>query len=204
MPWQKNIPMNQSPPSSRPKMAVVILASFFLMAYIDYITGYELIFSAAYLIPVAICAWNFDRRMIWIIAAASGVASWYVDSLGGHPYTHSMIQYWNSFTCFVISLITGLLLHRLKRTLEERKRMNTELQNALEELRHSTEEIRKLQNGLQVVCAWTKKIKVDDRWMTPDEFLSTKLHLKISHGMSPEASREFQEELEERASGPIR
>jgi hypothetical protein len=34
--------------------------------------------------------------------------------------------------------------------------------------------------------------------MTPDEFLSTRLHLKISHGMSPEASREFQDGLKTR------
>jgi hypothetical protein len=56
-----------------------------------------------------------------------------------------------------------------------------------------------LQNGLQVVCAWTKQIKVGDQWMTPDEFLSTRLHLKISHGMSPEATREFQDELKKGA-----
>jgi hypothetical protein len=89
-----------------------------------------------------------------------------------------------------------LLLHRLKRTLEERSRANQDLQKALEDLKSSTEEIRKLQNGLQVVCAWTKRIKVGEQWMTPDEFLSTQLHLKLSHGMSPEASIEFEKELQ--------
>jgi hypothetical protein len=69
------------------------------------------------------------------------------------------------------------------------------LQKALDELKQSTEEIRKLQNGLQVVCAWTKQIRVGDKWMTPDEFLSTQLHLKITHGMSPAASREFGDKL---------
>jgi hypothetical protein len=77
--------------------------------------------------------------------------------------------------------------------------MNLDLQQALDELKRSTEEIRKLQNGLQVVCAWTKQIKVGDQWMTPDEFLSSQLHLKISHGMSPAATREFEDELKRRA-----
>ena len=180
-------------------MALASVLSLLAMAYVDYVTGYELVFSAAYLIPVSLCAWYFGRRAIWWMCIASGVAAFCVDALSGYPYSHFMIRYWNSLMCFAISLTTGLLLHRLRRTLEERKQMNIELQSALDELQRSTEEIRKLQNGLQVVCAWTKQIKVDDQWMTPDEFLSTRLHLKISHGMSPEATREFQEDLKKRA-----
>ena len=176
-------------------MALASIASLLAMSYIDYVTGYELVFSAAYLLPVSLCAWYFGRREVWLMAIASGVAAWFVDAIYGHEYFHFMIEYWNSFTCLLITLITGLLLHRLKRTLEERKQMNVSLQKALEEIKRSTEEIRKLQNGLQVVCAWTQRIKVGEHWMTPDEFLTKQLHLKISHGMSPEASREFEEDL---------
>jgi hypothetical protein len=184
-------------------MALASILSLFAMAYIDYITGYELVFSAAYLIPTSLCAWYLSRRAIWWMSIASGIAAFCVDALSGYPYSHFMIRYWNSLMCLVISLTTGLLLHRLKRTLEEREQMNVELQGALDELKRSTEEIRKLQNGLQVVCAWTKQIKVHDQWMTPDEFLSTRLHLKVSHGMSPEASREFQDELRARGEAPV-
>src|ERR1700744_5672917 len=185
-------------------MAVVSIVPLLAMAYVDYITGYELVFSAAYLLPVSLCAWYFGRREIWLMSLASGAASWFVDSTSGHAYSHFMIQYWNSFMCFLVSLLAGLLLHRLKHILQERKQMNTELQLALDELKRSTEEIRKLQNGLQVVCAWTKRIKVGEQWMTPDEFLASQLHLKISHGMSPEASREFEEEIKRANSGMIK
>lgn len=191
--------MNQPSYSTRLKMAVLSMVSLVLMAYIDYITGYELVFSAAYLLPVTLCAWYFGRRAVCLMACASGLASWFVDFMSGHAYSQFMVQYWNGFTCFLVSLITGLLLVRLKDILTERKQMNMDLQKALEELKRSTEEITKLQNGLQVVCAWTKQIKVGDQWMTPDEFLSTQLHLKISHGMSPQASREFEGELARRA-----
>ena len=176
-------------------MAIVSIISLLLMTYIDYITGYELVFSAAYLIPVSLCAWYFGRRAVWLMSFASGFASWFVDLLSKRSYSHSMIQYWNGFMCFLVSLITGLLLHRLKQIFKEREKMNDDLQNTLEELKRSTEEIRKLQNGLQVVCAWTNRIKVGEQWMTPDEFLTTQLHLKISHGMSPEASREFEQDI---------
>ncbi|HEX4263157.1 MAG TPA: hypothetical protein VH597_02360 [Verrucomicrobiae bacterium] len=180
-------------------MALVSILSLFLMTYVDYATGYELVFSAAYLLPSALCAWFLSRRAVWFMSASSGVAAFCVDVLSGASYSHFMIRYWNSLMCFVISLITGLLLHRLKCTLEERKKMNIDLQTALDDLKRSTEEITKLQSGLQVVCAWTKQIKVDDQWMTPDEFLSSRLHLKISHGMSPKASREFEDKLKRKA-----
>jgi len=178
--------------SIRRIMAVLSILSLLLMAYTDFVTGYEFVFSAAYLIPVSVCAWYFGRRTILLMSIASGLTSWLMDI--GHPYFHVRFQYWNGFVCFLISLITGLLLHRLRRTLEERTQMNNELQQALEELRRSTEEIRKLQKGLQVVCAWTKQIKVGEQWMTPDEFLTTQLHLILTHGISPEASRELEQD----------
>jgi hypothetical protein len=48
--------MNPTLISARWKMAVVSFASLLLMACVDYVTGYELVFSAAYLIPVSLCA----------------------------------------------------------------------------------------------------------------------------------------------------
>ena len=192
--------VNPATVSSRWKMAVVSIASLLVMAYIDYVTGNEIVFSAAYLIPVSLCAWYFGRRAVWLMSTASAIAAWLVDMLSGHAYSHYAFQFWNSFTCFVISLVTGLLLLRLKHTLKEREQMNSNLKNALEELKRSTEEIRKLQNGLQVVCAWTHRIKVGEQWMAPDEFLSTQLHMKLSHGMSPEAIREFEAEIKRMAA----
>lgn len=191
--------MNQPPNPLRWKMAAASVLSLFAMSYVDYVTGYELIFSAAYLIPVSLCAWYFERRAILAMSLASGLASWYVDRLSGHAYEHSLVQYGNGFMCFLISLVTGLLLHRLKNTLQERSRMNRDLHKALADLKRSTEEIRQLQNGLQVVCAWTKRIKVGEEWMAAEEFLSKQLHLKLTHGMSPEACREFEREVEQRA-----
>ncbi|HSJ03131.1 MAG TPA: hypothetical protein VK956_11795 [Verrucomicrobium sp.] len=73
------------------------------------------------------------------------------------------------------------------------------MKKALAGLEASTTEIRKLQEGLQVVCAWTKWIKVGEVWMTPDEFLTTQLHLKLSHGISPEACQKMTKELTDAA-----
>jgi PAS domain S-box-containing protein len=60
-----------------------------------------------------------------------------------------------------------------------------------EKLQAAAAEIRRLRQGLLKVCAWTKRIEVDGRWIPVDEFLSRYLHLKLTHGMSEEAVRLF-------------
>ncbi len=181
------------------KIAAASIVTLLATAGVDYLTGYEFGFTAAYLIPVSLCAWHFGMGSVLLMSVASGVAAWLVDKLGGHPYSHALFHYWNSFTCFVISLITGFVLFRLRRTLAERKKINDSLAEKLQELRRSTEDIRNLQNGLQVMCASAKEIKVGDRWMTPDEFLSSHLHMRVTNGMSPEAARNFEEKIAQAA-----
>jgi hypothetical protein len=170
---------------------LVTAASLLVMAWLDLITGQEVVFSGAYLLPVSLTAWWFSRRWAIIMSVICGITAFIVDKLDGQEYSNPAIDYWNATTCLAICLVTGLVFSRLKHTLEERKKMNEELQQTLEKLTASTAEIRKLQEGLQVVCAWTKRLKVGDVWMTPDEFLSTQLHLKLSHGISPEAFDEI-------------
>lgn len=188
LPWHMRA-IDRVPRAVRRKMLAVSVISLLVMGYIDYATGYELVFSAAYLLPVSLCAWYLGKREVWLMSVAAGFTSWYVDN--GHVYAHSATQFLNSFVCFVISILCGLLLLNLRRVEVEREKTNRDLRLSLEELARSTAEIRKLQDGLQVVCAWTKQVKVGDKWMTADEFLTTHLHIRVSHGISPEAEREF-------------
>ena len=140
-----------------------ILASLGAMAALDAVTGQELVFSCAYLVPVSLSAWWFSRRVVLGMAVASGATAWLVDHFDGYEYSNPTLEYWNAFTCLLISLITGLVLCRLRQTLEQKQAANEELRRALEQLEASTLEIRKLQSGLQTVCAWTKRIKVGEQ-----------------------------------------
>jgi hypothetical protein len=176
-------------------MVVLTIACLVLMAALDYVTGQELVFSCAYLIPVAMTAWWFQRRWMFVMSFASGITALIVDKFDGYEYSRPGIEYWNAFTCFLICIITGLVLSRLRQTLIERQKTNDELRTALEKLEASTLEIRKLQSGLQTVCAWTQRIKVGEEWMTPNEFLSSQLHLNLTHDISPDAFREMQKDL---------
>ena len=60
-----------------------------------------------------------------------------------------------------------------------------------EKLAKADAEIKRLRRGLLKVCAWTKRIEVDGRWISIEEFLSHYLQLQLTHGMSEEAVRLF-------------
>lgn len=62
------------------------------------------------------------------------------------------------------------------------------------ELSDAAAEIQRLQQSLIKVCAWTKRIEVDGRWLTVDEFLKDHLRLQLTHGISIEGARLFKDE----------
>jgi len=52
-------------------------------------------------------------------------------------------------------------------------------------------EILNLRSKLLTICAWTKRVRCNDTWMSVDEFLTNELGLNLTHGMSAEAEAEF-------------
>jgi PAS domain S-box-containing protein len=72
----------------------------------------------------------------------------------------------------------------LRRTLVEKE-------NLLAELQRSNSEIVNLRSKLLTICAWTKRVRCNDKWMSVDEFLVKELGLNLTHGMSAEAEDEF-------------
>ncbi|MEY2526231.1 MAG: hypothetical protein QOE73_1002 [Verrucomicrobiota bacterium] len=53
-----------------------------------------------------------------------------------------------------------------------------------QQLAEATAEIQRLQRGLLKVCAWTKRIEVNGKWIPIDEFLSKHLHFQLTPGTS--------------------
>jgi hypothetical protein len=186
--------------SNRPSgtlISVVSLSCLGAVSYVDYATGYEFLFFVFYFIPVGVCGWYMGRLATLNIALLSG-ASWFlVDILSGHHYPQEATRYWNSFTCFMAFAIIGYAAHHLKRSWDKERQSRRELEQALVELQDSTREIRNLQSQLQVVCAWTQRLRIEGKWVTLDEFLTNKLNVKISHGISPKALAKIKRELSE-------
>ena len=180
---------NQRSKFLRLKVLLAAAVSLGVVTYVDYATGYEIRVYAFYFIPICLCAWYLGRLSVLGISLVAAVCWFYADLFSGHLYANEAYRYWNSFISFVPFAVVGLVLNRLKTSLDAQRR-------ALVELSRSTQEIRELQSQLQVVCSWTKRIEVDGKWIPIDEFLAKRLHLKLTHGISPEASRRFREQAE--------
>jgi hypothetical protein len=134
------------------------------------------------------------------MAVLSGACWFLVDVLSEHHYPHEVIRYWNTFTCFLAFAVIGFIMHHLKQSRDQEQKSRRELEESLAELQDSTREIRNLQSQLQVVCAWTQRLRIEGKWVTLDEFLTSKLNLRISHGISPEALAEIKRELSKGSS----
>jgi PAS domain S-box-containing protein len=89
------------------------------------------------------------------------------------------------------------------RQAEERARADANTKQRLyEELARTNAEVHQLQNQLLTVCAWTKRIRTGEQWQTIEDFLTTRLHLRVTHGISDQARQEFVSHLERGTSPP--
>lgn len=181
---------------ARVRVLLVSFATQALVGFADYATGYELNLDVLYFIPISICAWYLTRSEV-VISAVLGALTWgYADIRSGHQYPNHSYLYWNIFVSFISLLILGLVLKTLSDNLKRQVIARRELEKALANLRLSAAKVEKLQSQLQVVCAWSNRIRVEGKWMTFEEFLLNHLQIKLSHGISPEATGQFIKEVD--------
>ena len=76
----------------------------------------------------------------------------------------------------------GLVMDQMELRLSARKTIA-----ALSRLVQGAERATELER-LVTVCAWSKKIQVDGRWVTFEEFLVDNLGVRITHGIDPESA----------------
>lgn len=99
---------------SQPFWAIAGLALVVGIALLDVWTGYELAFSLFYLLPIALVTW-FGGRRIGVATSVACALSWFVaDAMAGHPYSTSVIAYWNTAIRFGVFLVVALLIAGLR------------------------------------------------------------------------------------------
>jgi hypothetical protein len=172
------------------KVILASLANLLVLSYIVYLAGYHFLFFVFFFIPVSLCGWYLGRVPVVCLAILTGLAWCVVDILSNHQYPSEAFRYANSVICFLAFAVIGLLVQNLRQNLNKQLEVRRDLEKALDEIQRSTEQTRRLQGQLQVVCAWTKRINVEGRWIALDEFLTSKLNTPITYGVSPEAMQE--------------
>ena len=161
------------------------------VALIDYVTGYEFMFHTFYFIPVIYVAGKSKKRATIMSALFAAVTWWLVDRLNGHNYSREILRYWNAFTCFVSFLCVGLLVLQLREALAASERATANAKENLASLQESTAQLRELEGSFKVVCAWTHQIKDEGGWIPIEDFLAKRLHLSLTHGISPEGLKKM-------------
>jgi hypothetical protein len=178
------------------KVILASLANLLVLSYIVYLAGYHFLFFVFFFIPVSLCGWYLGRVPVVCMAILTGLAWCVVDILSDHQYPAEAVRYANTVICFLAFASIGLLVQNLRQSFNKQLEVRRELEKALEEIQRSTEETRRLQGQLQVVCAWTKRINIEGRWVALDEFLTSKLNTPITYGVSPEAMHEVLHSVE--------
>jgi signal transduction histidine kinase len=91
------------------------------ITWIDYITGYEFGFFVFYFIPVGLAAWFGSRGAGIAFAFAAAVCWYFADRLALHPYSNSLLIYWETFMRLVTNFTTALALSTIRQHVQSRE-----------------------------------------------------------------------------------
>lgn len=62
------------------------------------------------------------------------------------------------------------------------------------QIEQTLNEIAKLSHAMLKVCAWTKQVEIDGKWIPIEEYLSQHLGINLTHGISKDGLIKFQNE----------
>lgn len=154
-----------------------------LIGIIDYQTGYELSFSIFYLIPMSLAAWQMKRGTGMLMAGAGAIVWLVLDLLGGHPYSHPAIAYWNASVRLGFFLIVVYALTELRMTQARKAELIAELQTTLAKV--------KLLEGILPICCYCKKIRDENnQWYMIEGYVTNHSEAKFTHTFCPECVKD--------------
>jgi diguanylate cyclase (GGDEF)-like protein len=106
---------------NRPLWVAIGLLLTAVIGLVDYLTGYEIVFSLFYLLPVSLVTWFTGRSLGLIVSVCGGITLLFADVAAGHIYSHPAVYLWNSVAGLASFVIVTLLLSALRRTLEHER-----------------------------------------------------------------------------------
>jgi signal transduction histidine kinase len=117
---------------SKPAVAALCLGILMVVAWLDYLTGYEIFFFIFYLSAVFLAVWYVSPSFGALISALS-VTAWVSTNIAaGEHYSNYFVPIWNATIMFLFYLVVVVLLAKLRtlqRELESRVRQRTDALN---------------------------------------------------------------------------
>lgn len=122
---------------SRSRRASVLLG-FLLLAvvgFIDYATGYEVLLTIFYLLPISIFAWSVGMRAGIAMAVISELTETAANLVfNGFFLKNIFLSAWNTTVKTVVFMIFAYALSKLKEAYDNQKKLNQELESRASEL----------------------------------------------------------------------
>ena len=107
---------------SKRTSVIIFLLSLIPIAYIDYISGNELLLSAFYLLPVSLVALNLGKPLGIFAGVISAVVETMVQILeGGFYYSSVLIHFWNMGILLAIYIVIAVLVSSLNDAYKKEK-----------------------------------------------------------------------------------
>ncbi|MES2307587.1 MAG: ATP-binding protein [Verrucomicrobiota bacterium] len=100
--------------ASRWTRLVVIFVIIYLIAAVDYFTGFEYSFFIFYLIPISLTVWVLDFSVAILLIVLSVFITLYVDLHLGCPTERLIVFRWNGWTTIFMFFFSSYLLNQLK------------------------------------------------------------------------------------------
>lgn len=165
----------------KPIALIVGLVVFVLVVWADYVTTEEVSFSIFYLLPISLIHW-FISPTAGLVMGVCSAGVWPVcDFVGKGKFPSSLIPYWDSAVKLGFYLIFTLILTRIKNDKRELERANSELAQALAEVKRLS--------GLLPICASCKRIRNEEgSWSLVEDFIQEHSEAQFSHGLCPECA----------------
>jgi diguanylate cyclase (GGDEF)-like protein len=96
------------------KLTLLCLILVGAIGYCDYATGYEMSFSAIYLLPVCLASWYSGKRLGLTISIVAAIIWLVADYTSGSQYSQTWIYYWNGTIRLIFFSVTAHLISSLK------------------------------------------------------------------------------------------
>lgn len=180
--------------SSPIKKLIAVLLTLGVIAALDFFTSYELRLSVFYYVPVFLASWFIGRKMGLLIALTASVIWAVIDYVNAAYYSSDFYRWWNIGIRATSFIFVAWLVAYLRSAIDGANRLAAANAKALRALEDATAELHALKGTMQTVCAWTKKIRDNDEWITLEQYIERHLLIKLTHGMSPEGRKMFYDE----------
>ncbi len=153
---------------------VISLALIPLLGVLDWLTGFDIDFSAFYYAPLALAGWFLSRRAALTLSVLA-VATWLTaDVLAGHEYLALHVAVWNA----AVELLTYAAVAWVVAWMRAEH----------DQLRRALDQVHQLK-GLLPVCAWCHKVRSDEGyWLSVDRYLREHTDVQVTHGICPECA----------------